>query len=30
MWKYIPLLVSNDSVRGAGLVEIQKEIIANK
>ena len=30
MWKYIPSLVFVDAVRGAGLVEIQQEIIANK
>lgn len=30
MWKYIPCLVFVDAVRGAGLVEIQQEIIANK
>ena len=30
MWKFIPSLVFVDAVRGAGLVEIQQEIIANK
>lgn len=30
MWKYIPSLVFVDAVRGAGLVEIQQEIITNK
>lgn len=28
MWKYIPCLVFNDAVRGAGLIEIQKEIVS--
>lgn len=30
MWKYIPCLVFKDAIRGAGLVEVQQEIIANK
>lgn len=30
VWKYIPSLVFKDAVRGANLVDIQREIIANK
>lgn len=29
-WKYIPHLVFKDAIRGAGLVEVQREIITNK
>jgi hypothetical protein len=30
VWKYIPCLVFKDAIRGANLVDIQREIIANK
>ena len=30
MWKYIPLLTFKDSIRGASLSDLQKQIISNK